>query len=442
MRYTLPILAVVIAFIFVSCNRDKNNGQLTKNDNNANTEITAAGQNATGYEIKDKAVVGSFKYKTLHDVLFNIRVYDELKNPLTEAVIRATTAYDDLTTAVTVENGMARFKIVVTDAVERVSLVVEHHGCVTKTVDIDRIHGVSVVNRTIFLDLNPEKALKSDRDRDGVRDEADEFPDDPSLIGTAHGEYTVAFEDSYPKKGDGDFNDFVVWLGIIEYIDPDNRVRRIRVTSRALAAGSGHTNQFWIRVLGREFRLIADTKKDLGGSWNDREGEAYKEGQEHILDIPLEKPVARDVIEPIPYDPYILCGGDRIRQAHLPYIKTKFAGNSVEGDNVPRAILLPREWVWPYESTRIEAAYPEFESWYASKGASHKEWYLHPAVDRIYRVAGPTMMAAYLLKASWNINTGIILGILGVMIITVTGMNFLRRRHASEHAVSQESVHN
>lgn len=373
-----------------------------------------------------------FNYQTLHEITFTIHVYDELKKPLRQAVIRVTTEQNDVTNAVTSENGAAAFKISVPSAVEFVSLIVEHPGCATKTVDIGSLQEHAVVRKSVYLGIDSGMRRKADRDSDGVPDEADEFPDDPYLIGTVHGEYTIVYENGAPGKTDADYNDCAVRLDIREYIDNNNMISRIVVGSRVLAAGAGHPSEFRIKILDEDYRLIMDPLKDLGGSWNTRRGEKYIEGSWHTFEVPLEAPVARDAIEPMPYDPYIVCGGDRARQAHLPFVKTTLAGSARMEGAIPSAILVPFDWAWPYESTAIETAYPDFRQWRESKGAEQGDWYLHPDMDHVYKVSPATMLTAYLMKASLSPNSGIVLGILAAMTLAVSGMNLLKKRRASQ----------
>jgi len=391
--------------------------------------------------VNDADARNGFTYKTIHNVTFDIRVSDVLNNPIGQAVLRVTTEQSDITNAVTGKDGVAAFTISISDTANLVSLIIEHPGYDTKTVYFDGIQDRSIISRTVYLGLNQGKKPKPDRDGDGVPDDADEFPDDPFLIGTAHGRYIIVYEVAAPEAVDADFNDCAARLDIREYIDNNNMISRIVVTSRVLAAGARNPGQLWISVLNKEYRLILDVQKDLGGSWNTRKGEAYFEGPVHTLEIPLEAPIARDIIEPMPYDPYLVCGG--ARQAHLPFVKTKVGGTGPRGGELARAILLPADWAWPYEGTMIDEAYPEFRAWYETKGREHRDWYLHPEIDRVYKVSPTSVMAAYFIKASSGVNRGILLGIITLSVATVAGISTWRkRRYGEQRGVTREYVQN
>ena len=71
----------------------------------------------------------------------------------------------------------------------------------------------------------------------------DDFPENPELAYKRFfpSEATSArlvFEDSWPKRGDYDFNDLVLDYSACEYLNPDKKIKTLNVTIRILAAGS------------------------------------------------------------------------------------------------------------------------------------------------------------------------------------------------------------
>jgi hypothetical protein len=384
--------------------------------------------NVPADQVNDQQDTKEFKYQTIHDVSFDLQLYDETNNPLAKAVVRLNTAEGDITNAISAENGTLSFKASLSNSLETISIIVEHPNCVTKTVEIADIQKLSQVSRTIFLELRAEAKAKPDRDGDGVPDDADEFPDDPSLIGSTTGEYTIAYEDLWPAKGDADMNDLVVRLRIKEYIDNNNMISKITVTAKLLAAGAGYKNQLWINVLGKDYELIFNPKQDLNGKYNTKQKEDYVQGPEHKVEIALNPAVARDQMDAMPYDPYIRCNGNDKNQVHLSFVKSKFKGQVLDTDGFPWAILVPADWAWPYEGTSIFQAYPEFQKWYASKGAEYKEWYLHPELTYVYKVSVGTALAAYLMKVSTHVPDGVVIATLLAMVIAILGINIWRKR--------------
>jgi hypothetical protein len=432
MKNFMISLLLIFAVGLLACDNSKGKKFPFGSGGDATSETGTSTETSSGNQPpdqnNDQTDNSNFKYQTVHDVSFDLQLYDESKIPLGKAVVRVKSPEGDVAMSVSAENGTAAFKTTLSNAIETISLIIEHPDCVTKTVEIENIQTLALVSRSIFLELRAESKPKPDRDKDGVPDDADEFPDDPSLIGSNNGEYTVAFEDNWPNKGDADFNDMVVKLGIKEFIDNNNMVSKITITSRILAAGASYKNQLWISVLGKEYQLIFNPKQDLNGKYNTKKNETYVQGPEHKLEIVLSEPVARDQMDAMPYDPYIKSNGNDKNQVHLSFVKTKFKDKVLDSDNFPWAVLVPADWAWPYESTSIFNAYPEFKKWYASQGAEYKDWYLHPELNYIYKVSVGSALAAYLLKVPAYIPAGVIIGILAVIFISIMGVNFWRKR--------------
>lgn len=430
------LIALAMVCTLVSCKDDDKKLLLPKKGN------------AQADEVNDQADTESFQYQTLHDVTFDLTIYDESKNPLNQAIIKVMGDEGELTIALTASNGSSSFKLSLENTTEKLTLIIEHPSCETKEIEIDNIQNISSVIRTIYLTLKEGESsgtggageqgtvqTASDRDGDGVPDESDEFPDDPFLIGSVNGEYTIAFEDNWPGKGDADFNDMVVRLKLKEYIDNNNMVSKIDVVSRILAAGAGYKNQLWIAVLDKDYECIFNPHQDLKGKWNTREKDEYVQAPEHKLEIKLASPVPRESLDPMPYDPYIKCNGNDQNQVHLSFVKTRFKFKVIDDDNFPWAVLVPADWAWPMEGVSILTAYPEFKSWYESKGVDYKDWYLHPELEYVFKISPGTTLTAYLMKVSMDINTRIVIGILAGMILLIVGINIWKKRQASRPGV-------
>lgn len=418
MKHVAVALMLILAAMTTSCDKKDDKGFW----------LFGGGQE-TKDVVNDQKDTGEFSFQTVHDVSFDLLVLDENGSPLSNVLIRVSSDEGDITTAMTAGNGTSSFKITIAKSVDEISLVFEHPGCVARTVDIENIQELASVERSIYLELSGKDDVKEDRDGDGVPDDSDEFPDDPLLVGTVRGEYTIAYEDLWPKRGDADFNDLVVRLGITEYIDQNNMISKIVISSQVLAAGAGYKNQFWIGILGNDYQLIFNPKQDLSGKWNAREKDDFVVGPVHTEEIILDPPVAREAMDPMPYDPYIKCNGNDSHQVHLSFVKTKFKGTVLDEENFPWALLVPSDWAWPYEESTIFDAYPDFKPWYESKGAENGDWYLRPQVDKVFKAPG-SPLSAYLLGASNNYHRGILLGVLALMILFVAVLGLRRRKGA------------
>lgn len=86
----------------------------------------------------------------------------------------------------------------------------------------------------------------ADSDGDGVVDNQDEFPNDPTKAYTSKfptsGYQTLAFEDLWPAKGDFDFNDMVISNQVVYGLDANGDKVDATFTISLDAAGSGFSN--------------------------------------------------------------------------------------------------------------------------------------------------------------------------------------------------------
>ncbi|MCW7497921.1 LruC domain-containing protein [Leptospira levettii] len=83
-----------------------------------------------------------------------------------------------------------------------------------------------------------------DSDCDGIANNFDEFPDDPSLATIARsGRYTIAFEDMFPSAGDADLNDHSTVFSTEMDKTPTNKVKIIRGTYTHVAKGAGYNHE-------------------------------------------------------------------------------------------------------------------------------------------------------------------------------------------------------
>ncbi len=97
------------------------------------------------------------------------------------------------------------------------------------------------------------KSLVKDADNDGVADENDHFPND---ITRAFNNYypndkvfgTLAFEDSWPGKGDYDFNDIVVNYNINRVTNASNEVVEVLAKFVLRASGASFNNAFGFQL--------------------------------------------------------------------------------------------------------------------------------------------------------------------------------------------------
>ncbi len=377
---------------------------------------------------KDTASEDKFEYSTVKNLDFDLTIMADASTAVDKANINVSTNGEAVSASITDAAGKAAFKSTVSQTCAALDIVIEHPEYETKTVTVDKIQDLATIARVIYLEKKKTADAVADSDKDGVADDKDQFPDDPKYIAAVSKEYTLAFEDLYPNKGDADFNDLVVKFGIMEYINPENKISKINIRSKVLAAGAGFKNKFYINVLGKDYLLINDPHGDLNQKWNSKKNEKFVDAKVHSLDIFFENPVSRTDIAPMPYDPYIMANSDKKNQVHLPFVKTKFVGKTLDTDKFPWAVLVPDEWMWPYENGSIFKAYPDFEKWYQSGGKEYQDWYNNPDTAYTFPVPGSSALTAYLLKNRQVTSIAAISSLIGIMIAAVVIINIRRRK--------------
>lgn len=357
----------------------------------------------------------------------------------TPIVVRVTDPNDQVLFAATgLEGETVEGEALVPVEEESLTVTIDSITHETRTFTISEPYQYEEINRSLAVAPSNAPEPDTDVDNDGVADIYDAEPDDPMIAFSrtipAYGWLTIAFEDNYPALGDGDFNDFVAEYRIIEYRSSDNRLSVIDGTARALARGAGFDHEFGLVVdfAGTARRLTVERF----------DGEQIAVGEPEVIDFPegemrivlfestkaaftREGGVTMDNIDPtkapslgystefrleyrpfrgggsanvwMPYDPYLIARNTSAEpplpgdpDIHLigklpiegSWIDPSEDYRSDDPDNPhPWAILVPNDWLWPQEREPISSAYPEFDLWVASLGASHTDWYLSPDPD-------------------------------------------------------------
>ena len=127
-------------------------------------------------------------------------------------------------------------------------------------------HPISAITSlTVPTQVQPQ-VLVADRDRDGVPDSLDFYPDDPSKSSKiripSSGVNTVSFEDLFPSAGDADLNDYVVQFYNEEDLNSKGEVVEIRGEYQHVAKGAGYKHTLNLR-LPLEF-TVCKGDKDKG----------------------------------------------------------------------------------------------------------------------------------------------------------------------------------
>jgi LruC domain-containing protein len=294
-----------------------------------------------------------------------------------------------------------------------------------------------------YATVTPYRAIKdgiykkidtpTDTDNDGVSDTMDEYPNDPER---AYNNYypsksqvgTLAFEDMWPAKGDYDFNDLVVDYRYNQITNAANKVVEIEADITLRAAGASLRNAFAIafnteasnveKVTGQnlsgEVFKLSETGVEMnqkfavvpvfdnpfrvlglnGSIINTVNGSNYVTPAIIKLSVLFKEPVDFKVLGTPPYNPFIVVGGERGREIHLPGSEpTQLADFSLFGtgdDNtepgngkyymsdtyLPWAINIPVQFAYPAEKEDITKAYLVFNNWAKSRGFNYMDWYM------------------------------------------------------------------
>ncbi|TKC09332.1 LruC domain-containing protein [Pedobacter frigoris] len=269
--------------------------------------------------------------------------------------------------------------------------------------------------------------VKPDTDNDGVIDEQDAYPSDPTKAFNNYslnyngGGSTVAFEDSWPLKGDYDLNDVVLSYRYLVVTNAANNVVRLQAEWNLLATGGNFRNG-----AGIQFNLLANSAKNFNASnglspeagqdslvvilftdsraeqanWNTKPGVTVSPSKTYTFSFDLENGPSLQTFGISSYNPFVwnnTTGFGRSYEAHL-YGKnpTKLAKNSnlfgTGDDNsingkfygtdkkLPWAIELPiAPFQYPAEQNSIADTYLKFSDWAMSGGTTDQDWYSNTA---------------------------------------------------------------
>lgn len=339
-------------------------------------------------EINDETEQGAeFDYSTVKPVTFNLELLDSEGNAIAQAVVIIYNGSDEeISRSVTDSEGKAEFTITINRTEEALKVVVQHPDYEDKIFTIENADDLAAVSRILYFQKKAVQESIVDSDGDGIADEQDEFPLDSRYVSSVSNTYTIAFEDLYPQKGDADFNDLVVRLSLTEYIDADNKIRKIIVNTKVLASGAGYKNAFGINIMGERHMIFTNAKEVLNNNWNSKNNDVYFDAEAIETVIEFDEPVSRDAVGPMPYDPFMIANNKAGREVHLPFADTAYTGQVLDEDGFPWAVLVPNDWQWPKESSKIFKAYPEFQSWYESGGVEHIDWYSYPDPEHVFSI--------------------------------------------------------
>lgn len=275
----------------------------------------------------------------------------------------------------------------------------------------------------------PPVTPTKDSDGDGVADESDDFPNDPTRAVLNNYAGTLAYEDLWPAQGDYDFNDLVLDYSVDHILNASNEVINIDADWTIKAVGASFNNGFGFEFDNLSPSAISSiTGYDLQENYinlspNGTEaaqstatvivfddvynlistnGGAYintEPGQNPVTPVTLNmaitftNPTNQASVGIPPYDAFLIVDGDRGREVHLPgKDPTDLANVSLfntlsdatnaganyyyKTDNgLPWALNLSTTFAYPIETEPIDDAYLNFSQWAVSGGTTKTDWF-------------------------------------------------------------------
>ncbi len=269
-----------------------------------------------------------------------------------------------------------------------------------------------------------------DTDGDGVADNLDAYPLDPTRAFNSYypnqTDYgTVAFEDLWPAYGDYDMNDLVMNFNYKTVTNADNKVVDIIVRYKIKAAGAQMNNGFGIIINTAPSNIASVTGCIKVGTAVTIDPKGYEAGHtnetviipvdaintllganivntvhggntietvEQTVTVHFSNPQAN--IGDAPYNPFIFVNQERGKEIHLKdqppseLVNPVYFDTWADASNIPQgkyyrsisglcwAIEIPIDWSYPQELVDIVQTYLHFADWAQSNGTTYQDWYV------------------------------------------------------------------
>jgi LruC domain-containing protein len=263
---------------------------------------------------------------------------------------------------------------------------------------------------------------KPDADGDGIIDEQDDYPQDPTKAFNNHscnyakGGSTIIFEDNWPAKADYDLNDIVLRYKHLVVTNANNVIVRLEGEWNLVATGGDFNNGAGIMFnlpkgnasnftasngLKPEASqdslvviLFTDSRKEME-TWNTKPGEALSAIKKYTFSFDVVNGPTLASLGGGGYNPFIWNGSAGYGRGYETHLygqgPTKLADatlfgtkddNSISGkkyttqENLPWGLQIPvADFKYPKEYNNITAAYLKFANWASSGGRNDLDWY-------------------------------------------------------------------
>ena len=292
-----------------------------------------------------------------------------------------------------------------------------------------------------YITANPVDAIKGenipaidtpqDDDKDGISNNFDEYPNDPSRAFTNYypgkDQYnSLLAEDLWPSLGDFDFNDMVIDCNYKQVANAQSNIVEMFIKLKVRAIGATYQNGFGIQLPVLPSAVSAVTLTDqsgvvknigveagqdkavviafddaykllpsVGGSGvNVIPGNGWSEPKEIELHIVFATPQTVANLGSAPFNPFITINGDRTKEIHLPMAKPTAKANTAmfgtgsdtsnpatgryykSSNNLIWMMEVPSSFQYAIEKNDITKVYLKFGTWAESGGSQYSDWYL------------------------------------------------------------------
>ncbi len=296
----------------------------------------------------------------------------------------------------------------------------------------------------VYASSNPVTAISNedvpgidkggDSDGDGVQDNLDTFPNDPtrayvSYYPSQNGLATIAFEDNWPAKGDFDLNDLVVNYRYTFTRNAQNQVVDMKGEFTPIASGASFHNGFGLQLPVPASAVSSVTGQQTIGKYISFANNGVEAGQSKAVIIPFDdheallknpnnayfinvdpakdkvvgktatvmvnftSPVAASSMDVASFNPFLISDMRRGYEIHLPgFAPTDKADKQLFGtaddastpntgkyylskENYPWAINFAATYSYPIETNPVTEAYLRFSDWARSGGTAYTDWY-------------------------------------------------------------------
>lgn len=262
-----------------------------------------------------------------------------------------------------------------------------------------------------------------DSDNDGIDDCNDDFPNDSLLAYLVETDIaTFAAEDTWPWKGDYDFNDMVMTYGHRSYVSPAVEIRSMKIYYKFLARGAAQDNgigfimntspsganvngynitqSYVSHVNGVETgstselsMVVEDLVSNKLSSWNTYANVPLVADTYDTVTVTFSTP--RNLAVHATVDPYLIINQNRGKELRYPNIAPSFNMNTTllgsgydvsnalvgtyfkQANGQPWALKIPGEFSFLKEGKSITSGYLNFASWALSGGTNNADWYDH-----------------------------------------------------------------